>query len=280
MSLSSEPALSILKKHFICGVRDISEESYAGVSGVHTTNGQAIDTTNGAGPHNLQLFILSPDGIVLTCLPGYWHSQDLVREMNLAQDLYKVWQDPTLNRFQKNNIFTQMHLSHINQHPQAMVRRSRMQGFDQKYEANHRLYESDTISNPQLIESSYTTGMDLPKAAFKTTDVIMHQRMAKRPFVPFNQFDIAAYVDYGRPKYDKHEDERNPYTGKRMDNSNSGNSSLINGNGQDKTARKQARQLKRARRQAKRNSSFPSNPNFPNSSNIPNNGVTNYGWRN
>ena|SRR5271170_1112404 len=48
----------------------------------------------------------------------------------------------------------------------------------------------------------------LPQQAFKTTDEIFHERMAVRPFLPYEQFDVAAYTDYGRPKYDKHEDYR------------------------------------------------------------------------
>jgi hypothetical protein len=50
--------------------------------------------------------------------------------------------------------------------------------------------------------------------AMKTTDEIMHERMAMRPFVPYEQFDVAAYSNYGKPKYDKHEDFLDPNTGK------------------------------------------------------------------
>ncbi len=207
MSLSTDPAFSALKNNFVCGYRDISDQSYAGVSGLHKPTGQAINTTNGAGPHNLQLFILSPEGVVLTCLPGYWNSSDLVREMQLAVKLNEVWHNQTLTRSQKDAMFRQMHLSHVEQHPGDMVFRSKMQGFDQKYEAKNRLYASDCIRNPSLITDP--SAKKLPQEAFKTTDEIMHQRMASRPFQPYDRFDVAAYVDYGRPIYDKHEDYRN-----------------------------------------------------------------------
>jgi len=89
-----------------------------------------------------------------------------------------------------------------------MVARSRMQSFDQKYEARHRLYTSDTIKNPQaIIAAGGAEGM-MPQSAFKTTDVLVHERMARRPFVPYAGFDTARFVDYGKPKYDKHEDSR------------------------------------------------------------------------
>jgi hypothetical protein len=153
--------------------------------------------------------MLSPDGTVLHCLPGYWDPRDLVFEMRLAWQLNQVWTDPSLSRSQKDQLFRQMHLAHEQQHPVDMVYRSKMQGFDQKYEAQHRLLTSDTIRDPQLIMASSGSAGMLPPAAFKTTDEIVHERMARRPFVPFQEFDVARYVDYGRPLYDKHEDQRN-----------------------------------------------------------------------
>lgn len=209
MSLSQEPAFSALQSEFVCGVRDISKEPYAGLSGRHETGGNAINTTNGAGPHNLQLFMLSADGTVLECLPGFWNPQDLLTEMKFANELNAVWKDTHASKSQKDQTFRQMQLAHIQQHPIKMVRRSKMQGFDQKYEAQHRLYNSDTIAHPGMIsQNMLEPGGMLPQEAFKTTDQIMHERMAARTFLPINQFDVASYVEYGKPKYDKNEDAR------------------------------------------------------------------------
>lgn len=208
VSLSEEPAFSVLKNELVCGYRDISKESYAGFSGKHEVGGNAIKTTNGAGPHNLQTFLLAADGTVLHCLPGYWNPKDLVREVEFAARLHDVWTNPSMPVSQKKQLFRNMQLAHVNEHPHQMVRRSRMQGFDMKYEAKHRLRTSDTIKNVQLASYGRQKGQKIPRGAFKTTDVIMHERMAQRPFVAFNQFDVARFVDYGRPKYDKNEDFR------------------------------------------------------------------------
>jgi hypothetical protein len=209
VSLSQEPAFSALQNEFVCGVRDISNEPYAGLSGRHETGGNAVNTTNGAGPHNLQLFMLSADGTVLECLPGFWNPQDLLTEMKFANELNQVWLDSHASKSQKDQTFRQMQLAHVQQHPTAMTRRSRMQGFDQKWEAEHRLFNSDTIAHPGMIsQNMLMPGGMLPQEAFKTTDQIMHERMSARPFVPINQFDVAAYVEYGKPKYDKNEDAR------------------------------------------------------------------------
>lgn len=209
MSLSQEPVFSELKSKFVCGAKDIENEPYCGVSGRHAPDGQGIVTTNGAGPHNLQLYILAPDGTVMHCLPGYWAPKDLKLELTLAEQLFQVWKDPRLSQTQKIQKFKDMQLAHISQHPSDMSRRSRMQGFDQKFEAKHRPYKSDTVLDPKLAIQAVQSGDNkLLNTAFKTTDVIMHERMAQRPFRPYEQFDVAVYTDYGRQKYEKHEDDR------------------------------------------------------------------------
>ena len=203
--------MDCLKQDFVCATRDITGESYAGVSGRHETWGNAVRTSNGAGPHNIQMFALAPDGTVLTCLPGYWDSEDLVYELQFAKKLNEVWTHSGLPLADKQRAFTRMHLAHMAQHPEAMRRRSNMQGFDQKYEAQHNLYTSDTIADRALAAQSLQHGMKTPPGAFKTTDVIMHERMAKQPFQSYNQFDVVSYSNYGKPFYDKEEDYRTVY---------------------------------------------------------------------
>jgi Ca2+-binding RTX toxin-like protein len=205
VSLSSEPAFSYLKDNFVCGYRNIANEKWAGASGKHQVGGNAVDTTNGAGPHNIQMFVMTADGTVLTVLPGYWHAQDLVPELKLAQELNKVWTDPSLSREQKDQMFRQMQLAHIEQHSKAEHNRSHMQGFDVQYEVTHRLYGTDVFYDPRQVDPSTKKA---PPDDVKTTDIIMHERMAQRPFLPYNRFDVVAYADYGKPFYDKHEDQR------------------------------------------------------------------------
>ena len=203
MSLSSDPVIAKLSSQFVCGVRDITGQPWAGRSGTHAPGGQAFLAKNGAGPHNLQLFILAPDGAVMHCLPGYWDPRDLAGELELAQQIYKIYQRPDLSASQKAALFRNRQLSHLQQHSSAMAGRSKMEGFDMKYEAKQRPKTSDTIKSLQFDKQ----GKPLP-SSFKTTDVIMHERMSARPFIPYEQFDVEAFSDYGRPKYDKKEDQR------------------------------------------------------------------------
>ena len=180
------------------------------MSGKHEVWGNAVNTTNGAGPHNIQIFVLSPDGTVLHCLPGYWNSEDLITELAFAQKVNTLY-NTTMPDAVKKQRYSQMHLAHIKEHSAAMVGRSHMQGFDQMYEAKKKLETTDTIANMPVVRAALAANTKIPDNAFKTTDTIMHERVAKQPFMPYKEFDVVAFSDYGKPKYDKLEDYHNAY---------------------------------------------------------------------
>jgi hypothetical protein len=202
VSLSTDPTFSVLKDQFVCGVRDISKEKFAGASGKHKPGETAVYTTNGAGPHNIQLFILAADGTVLHCLPGYWTSEDLARELSFAAQLNTVYTNPAITLEQKKNIVRHMQIAHISQHSDEMTKRSRMQGFDEAYELK-RGPGADTLIDPRL--AKYPQHGKLPLGQVKTTDVVMHERMALRPLIAYEDFDVARFSNYGKPDYDKQE---------------------------------------------------------------------------
>jgi len=104
VSLSTDPTFSVLKKDFVCGYKDISHKHWAGASGKHRPDENAVDTTNGAGPHNIQMFVMTPDGVVLHCLPGYWKSEDLASELQFAEKINQVWQDPHMTSTRKTSL--------------------------------------------------------------------------------------------------------------------------------------------------------------------------------
>ncbi|MDA0839504.1 MAG: hypothetical protein O3B01_26790 [Planctomycetota bacterium] len=213
MSLSVDPVFSLLKSDFICGVRNIADQPYCGTSGKHAVGNPAVKTTNGAGPHNIQLFVLASDGTVLHCLPGYWAPQDLAHELKFAEKLNKLWLDSSLAREEKDDLFKSTQLAHIREHSSSMANRSRMQGFDMKFELKKRPDTTDTVLREDSIQPVHRTHSQKParaeagsKPVFKTTDQVVHERMAERPFVSYQEFDVADFSDYGRPKYDKKPD--------------------------------------------------------------------------
>ena len=134
MSLSNDAVLNVLKNQFVCGFKNITGESYAGKSGHHDVDAPAVVTTNGAGPHNVQMFFLSSDGTVLHCLPGYWAPQDLLVEMRFALNMDKVWHNSSLSTAAKNKVFHDANLQAIRTHPSDMIERSHLQSFDAKHE--------------------------------------------------------------------------------------------------------------------------------------------------
>ena len=207
MSLSRDPAFSLLQSRFVCGWRNIANEPWAGRSGVHEIGNPAVYTTNGAGPHNIQMFVLNPDGTVLHVLPGYWDPRDLAVELQFAEQLNRVWTDPNLTRAAKDRRFHDMQIQHIFRHGQQLVDRSVMQKFDEQFELRWRPDTSDTILRPTSLQPAFRPPQrPREPGVFKTTDQIVHERMAARPFIPYEKFDTAAFVDYGRPKYDKRGD--------------------------------------------------------------------------
>lgn len=203
MSLSEPALINKLNSKFVAGFRDISDEPYCGLSGKHDATNPAAKTTNGAGPHNTQLFVLDPDGTVLHCLPGFWDPRDLALELDFAAQLGRVWRDPKLNAAQKRARFTTLQLEHLGAHPQDMVDRSVMQGFDKKHETRFRADTSDCVLREGGVQPKLRPRRPKQQDEFKTCDQIVHERMAARPFVAYAAFDTAAYADYGRPKYDK-----------------------------------------------------------------------------
>lgn len=211
---------STLRNRFVCGYKNIYKEKFAGNSGVHPMESSAVTTTNGAGPHNVQLFILSEDGTVLHCLPGYWDPNDLQSELDLAQKLNDVWLNNSITPTQKIAQFKQLQMQHLAGHSPQTVARSHLQHFDAQYIAKHAHGPdgglNDAIAEPALLASCQAAwsggpkegmSMNAPMEAFKTTDRIMHERMCRYPFVPYENFDVVAYTNYGTHFYDKNENE-------------------------------------------------------------------------
>jgi hypothetical protein len=207
VSLSSDPVLKVLKTRFVCGWKNITGESYAGKSGKHETDGQAVSTTNGAGPHNVQMFMLDRDGTVVHCLLGFWAPADLLRELDFGLSMDKLYRAPNVSAEVKKRKFVEANFHHIRLHPPDMIARSRLQSFDAKHEAD------DPSSDFKFHPGDFMPNLVLPgkkNGVLKTTDQVLHERMARRAFVSYEAFDVAEFSDFGKTRYDKKEDTREP----------------------------------------------------------------------
>jgi hypothetical protein len=206
VSLSNDSVLNALKTKFVCGFKNIKGETYAGKSGRHDTDGPAVVTTNGAGPHNVQLFFLSSDGTVLHVLPGYWAPQDLLVELRLVYSLNNLWQTKGMTEDEKKRRFTQAQLRFLRQLPADLLARSHLQGFDAKHELAKE--DSDFRYHTGDYHPTVPPKMGGKHHNLKSTVQVVHERMAQRPFVPYEDFDVEKFSDYGKWRYDKKEEMR------------------------------------------------------------------------
>lgn len=200
MSLPNEPVFSLLKSDFVVGWKNIITEEYVGESFGYTCDQTAVGTTNGAGPHNVQIFVLAPDLTVLHALPGFWHPKDLAQELEFSKVLYRLWKDKGRSRAEKDAMFTRLQLAEYKKHSQATTLRSSWQGFDAKNEQKRREGGKQRDTFLTSVDGSVRERRGRP--LMKPINQLVHERMAQRPFVKFADFDIAEFADYGRILYD------------------------------------------------------------------------------
>ena len=108
MTLPSENILSLLESDFVVGWKNIARADYVGSSHGYTCKESAVGTTNGAGPRNTQMFVLSPGGVVLHALPGFWHPEDLETELEFSKAMHRLWKDKKRSKADKRKMASRM----------------------------------------------------------------------------------------------------------------------------------------------------------------------------
>lgn len=192
MSLSDTKVLPLLERSFVCGWRNTEgRESYAGESNCHNVGNPAADVGNGAGGHNVQMVILSPRGRVLHCLPGYWRPDTLRDELLFALELADLETKP-MTEEARFAAFQRAHLEHALGHPARTREKSELPSFDQGHELQR--------------ESSEFVRDEESRHGLKTVDQVVHEKMARRPFLTLEEFDLGCFVDFGLTEYDAHRD--------------------------------------------------------------------------
>jgi hypothetical protein len=147
------------------------------------------------------MFMLSPDLVVLHALPGFWHPEDLARELGLGKKMLTVWQDEKLTKAEKKRQFKTLQMAALKSHPRVTFERSGWQDFDMRVE--HAKYDVGMMRDTFLCDADgFVKTNGLGKPVMKPTNQLVHERMAKRPFVKYSKFDTRAFADYGTPFYD------------------------------------------------------------------------------
>jgi len=197
VTLPNDDVINYLDSRFILAHRNIKKDEHVGMSHGYSPNQSAVGTTNGAGPRNVQFLILASDETVLHALPGFWHAEDLIPELQLAFEINRLYLDESKNATQKEQMFTMLHQSHMRRHGAAAERRGQWQGFDRCYEQNRvQTEERDTFR-------TLASG----ELELKSVPEIIHDRMLERRLKKLDDFDMENFVDYGRPFYDNNHGE-------------------------------------------------------------------------
>jgi hypothetical protein len=188
VTLSNDQVIQELNRNFVCGWTNIKgKTSYAGVSNTHLPSYPACEVTNCAGHHNVQMFFMTSDGRLLHCLPGYWNPRHFVKELELAVTLGKLYYRKDLSAAQRNSEYLDLHLRHELEHTQEVREASQHQGFDRQ-----------SLEKRKDSDFQRTEGFVL---GLKTPDQVLHERLAERPFVPLDSFDVEAFIDMGIKQY-------------------------------------------------------------------------------
>lgn len=146
-------------------------------------------------------------------MPGYWTSADLaliVKE--LVEPLNKIWKTRSYSKTKKAKLFAEAQHAFVSKHSDEFARRSRMQNFDVAFEVKKRLATSDCIERDENGDpirrgakraKRKNNKPEKKRYKMKNTLQIALGRMATRPFIKYENFDVAKFSDYGRKKYDK-----------------------------------------------------------------------------
>jgi len=202
VSLPDAEVLDLLDE-FVVGQRNIHKDEHVGLSHGYKKNQTAVGTTNGAGGRNVQLVVMAADETVLHVLPGFWHPEDLVRELRFALSLHRLWLDEQKTLAEKERLYTVMHRAHVLRFSPDTIARSDWQGFDRHHEAMRLQQEPrDTF----VRDGTGTVIQDNKQGPrIKPVCTLVHDRMLARPFRQLARFDMETFVDYGRPYYDNNE---------------------------------------------------------------------------
>lgn len=192
VTLPDQRVLELLRGSFVVGTENIEKRRHVGMSHGYRCNQTAVGTTNGAGGRNVQILVLAPDRTVLHVLPGFWHPDDLVRELGLASDLHRLWLDPKADRAGKERMFAALHRVFVRGIDATTRARSAWQSFDEQQELSR--YRGEPRDTVELDADG------VPRV--KPICILVHDRMCAQPFRALAEFDMERFVDYGRPYYD------------------------------------------------------------------------------
>lgn len=190
MTLSGPGVIEALRKSFVCGWRNIKGKTpYGGSSNTHLPTYAAIRVNTCSGHHNVQMFFMTSDLRVVSCLPGFWQPEHFIEELRLALVLDRIHRTPTISAVRRNRLFLDHHLKHAFLHGVRLRRGSRLQPFD-------RWNLTGKAQRDFSRQKAFVSDLKLKRA-----DQVVHERMAALPYISYWRFDVRRFVDMGQQDY-------------------------------------------------------------------------------
>ena len=190
VTLADSKVRSALNRDFVCGWTNIEGKTdYAGSSNKHQPSNAAIKVNTCSGHHNVQTFLMTADGKVVHCLPGFWPAKAYVSQLGLAKKLDTIYRNEK-RPARRNEKFLDLHLQHAAKASRA-AKTAELQGFDKRHIERTGNADFERERGP-------LTGK------LKSADQVMHERMAERPYLSFESFDTKAFIDMGVRHYAYH----------------------------------------------------------------------------
>jgi hypothetical protein len=197
VSLPNDDVLCLLRDCFVLGARNIERDQHVGVSHGYKCNQTAVGTTNGAGGRNVQLLVLATDTTIVHALPGFWHPQELAAELRLALDLHRLHHDDRRSPSARLAMFRALHESAARD---EATTRDGWQSFDRSTELMRASEQPrDTVLCDAAGKPALGTNGQMQ---LKPIRRLVHDRLLAQPFPRLAEFDLEAFVDYGRAYYD------------------------------------------------------------------------------
>jgi len=188
VTLPNKNVMPLLRNNFVMAFKNIDGKTrYAGKSNKHMPTMAAQKIYNCTAAKNIQMFILTEDGKIVHCLPGFWDVKPFIAEVQFAMKLNKIYKSK-MSIADRNEKFLDAHLTHALHHDAKTIGASKHQGFDKKY------LERTGNKDFQRAKGFQSKGL-------KRSDQVMHERMAERPFLAFEKFNVAKFVEMGRRVY-------------------------------------------------------------------------------
>jgi hypothetical protein len=203
LALGDPAVLTELREQFVAGWNDVTVDRVGGERDKDRWSNFVPPTTavtapdNDADPEAVQMFVIAGDGTVVHALAGFWHPEDLLRELEFAQTAWRLWRDPSRDADAKRSILHALHDVELRRDRPRTEARSAWP--EDEADAERTLAARDEGRDTLERDPEGRPRRD-PAGAFVLAPrhVVMRRRNLEQLYVPHGRFDLDRFV-HGAP---------------------------------------------------------------------------------